>query len=241
MLNLYQINLSGISVLMAVLLLAVSFTGAQTCNVDSGYRGGAFTVYYEQRHLVKLHRSLDEMPPQIREKLDKHLRDKLGSDFVKKLKLEYFEYLDLEQLRKEFPSLYDINAKIGAYDLLFRFSDKANGLKFYYVKMRLNEDGTVADEIDLPNIAFEPNKAKLIPCKRAVEIAASRGFPKQYQSVEFRYSPERGRFIWIIHDKRETTPDSEDFLVTLGHIFNYIDIDANSGEVVRTYKSGFTL
>ena len=61
-------------VVLATRILACSFRAiAQRCEVDSGFRGGYFRVGYEQRKLVKLFRSLVEIPEEVSKRLNEHL------------------------------------------------------------------------------------------------------------------------------------------------------------------------
>lgn len=208
---------------------------AQRCEVDSGFRGGYFRVGYEQRELVKLFRSLDEIPEEVRHRLDEHLREKLGDTFAQNLKFEEGQWLDLKNLRKQFPTVYEENAKLGSYDLLYSFSNPYKGLKAFFTKMVLNEDGSVNREIGLPDIASNPGKANIISCWDAYSIAANNGFPSEFSSARFEYSEKKRIFIWIITDTRETEPD-DPLMPRFNGTYKHIEIGANTGTVVRIYK-----
>jgi len=208
---------------------------AQRCEVDSGFRGGYFRIGYEQRELVKLFRSLDEIPEEVRNRLNEYLREKLGDTFAHKLRFEEGQWLDLKNLRKQFPSVYEENAKLGSYDLLFSFSDPYKGLKAFFTKMALNDDGSVNREIGLPDIASNPAKADIISCRDAYSIATSNGFPTEFSSARFEYSEEKKVFVWIITDSRETEPD-DPLMPRFKGTYKRIEIDANTGTVVRIYK-----
>jgi hypothetical protein len=220
----------------AFLLLSCSArTIAQRCEVDSGFRGGYFRVGYEQRELVKLFRNLDEIPEEVRNQLNQHLREKLGYTFAQNLKFEEGQWLDLKNLRKQFPSVFEENAKLGSYDLLFSFSDPYKGLKAFFTRIVLNDDGSVNREIGLPDIASNLAKADIISCWDAYSIAASNGFPSEVSSASFEYSQEKKVFVWIITDTRETEPD--DLLMPrFNGTYKHVEIDANTGTVVRIYK-----
>jgi hypothetical protein len=216
-------------------LFGCSEVAAQKCDVDSGFRGNYFRVGYEQRKLVKVFSSLDEIPERVRSHLDEYLRIKLGDAFTHKLKFEQGEWLDLEKLRKKFPSLYEENASLGSYDLTFSFSEPDKGLKAFFTKMALNDDGSVKAEILLPDISQNPEKAELISCREAYSIAESKGFPTQFSSARFEYSQKQKSFIWIITDSREVQPDNP--LMRRGKgTYRRIEINANTGAVVRIYK-----
>lgn len=228
---------------VASALLALSCSApavAQRCKVDSGFRGAYFRVGHEQRELVKLFRSLDYLPKDVRNRLNEYLREKLGDRFAHKLKFEEGEWLDLNNLREQFPSVYAENVRLGSYDLLFSFSDPDRGLKAFFTKMALNDDGSVSREISLPDIASNPAKAEIIPCKDAYSIAARNGFPRAFSSASFEYSEEKKVFIWIITDSRETEPD-DPLMPRFKGTYKHIEIDANTGAVVRIYKETIAL
>ena len=220
---------------------------AQKCNVDSGFRGNRLPIYNEQSHLVKLFKNINELPENVRSKLYLYLNKRLGVKFAKKLKFDEGRYLNLEPLKKEFPRQYEEELRSGAYALTFYFSDKSNGLKYYFTQLTLDADGSIKEEINLPEIAVNPVKAKIISCKTALSIAEKNGFPKEYQSITFEYSFEQNSFIWIVTDNRETLPDDDSssgnnvILVLIGHLFNKIAINANDGSVIKKYKDGFAL
>jgi hypothetical protein len=216
-------------------LLCAAQIRAQRCDVDSGFRGSYFNVGYKQRAFVKFFRSLDEIPQNVRDRLNEYLRARLGEDFVRRLKFEEGERLDLEGLREKFPAVYKENAKRGSYDLLFFFADPDKGLKSFFSKMALNEDGSVNIDIRLPDIASNPAKAAIISCQDAYSVAATNGFPKEFSRAGFEYSEGQKSFIWIVTDSRETQPD-DPLMPRLNGTYKKIEIDANAGKVVRIYK-----
>lgn len=226
--------------LFALVLFLFSFSPvySQECGkVDSGFRGGGFNIYYEQRHLVKPLRNLNDLPENVRNQLQLYFNKKLGKQFAKKLKFDGGEYLDLNRLKQEFPNLYEPNLKYGAYDLLFYFSDKSKGLKYFYSKLVLHEDGSVSQELNLPDIGKNPEKGTIISCKEASKIAEKNGFPKKFQSQWFHYNAELKTFIWEIHDRRPTTPDESSWGFKGKGTYLTIEINANTGEVIRIYKN----
>jgi hypothetical protein len=229
---------------IAILILAPLFPGhlfAQQCDVDSGFRGNRFEVdRFSRKHLLKPIGKLSDLPAEVRRKLENHLTEKLGKRFLKHLQFEGGEYLDLVALRTESPKEYEINSKIGSYDFLFRFSKPSKGLKYFYSRIALFEDGSVADDIALPNVSLDSAKAALIPCKDASMIAGKNGFPLKYQNIEFGYSFSADAFVWIVSDRRAIEPDKTGGvadLVLMGKgTFRRIEIEAHTGKVLRIYK-----
>lgn len=227
------------SAIIAVLVtLCTQPVSAQKCDVDSGFRGSYFRVGYEQRELVKFFRSLDEVPENVRNRLDEYLNKKLGGSFRERLKFEEGEWLDRVKLKEQFPSVYQENAELGSYDLLFFFSDTDKGLAAFFSKMVLNEDGSVKVDIRLPDIGSNPEKSEIISCAEAYSIAATRDFPIDLSSAQFEYSEEQKSFVWIITDSREVDPD-DSLLMIIGRFngtYRRIEISANTGAVIRIYK-----
>ena len=204
--------------------------------VDSGFRGGGFNIYYEQRHLVKPLRKLNDLPENVRNQLDVYFNKKLGKQFAKKLKFDGGQYLELSRLKQEFPNLYESNLKYGSYDLLFYFSDKTKGLRYFYSKLVLNEDGSVSQELNMPEIGKNPGRGIIISCNEASKIAEKNGIPPKFQSQWFNYNNKLGVFIWEIHDRRPTTPDESLLGLTGKGTYFTVEINANTGEVLKKYK-----
>lgn len=215
---------------------------ARSCDVDSGFRGTVFSFdRYANRDLVKPIGKLEDLPTDVRGKLYAHLTAKLGKTFLKRLKYDGGEWLDLVALRKRAGDSWKADSSVGAYDLLFHFSDRSRGLKHFYTKISLSDDGSVARDIGLPNINFDPSKAVIISCENAISIAEEKGFPKTVQRVNFDYSPTDDAFVWVISDSRPVESDTTDNnvldLVQIGQrSYRKIEINANTGKVLRVYK-----
>ncbi len=216
-------------------LLCLTQALGQKCSVDSGFRGSSYSINrYKNRELIKTIRNLDEIPLPVRNRLNEHLKSKLGEEFFRKLKLEWGEWIDLERLKRESPKDYEWNAPMGAFDLVFWFSDSTKGLKSFYSTIVLNNDGSIRKDILLPNIRANPEKSKIISCEDAISIAAGLGFPRHALDVSFEYSEKQDSFIWVITDTSGTTPD-EPLIIGQG-TYKKIEIHANTGSVIRVYK-----
>jgi hypothetical protein len=216
---------------LALSLLCCCQAMGQKCSVDSGFRGGRFNVYYEQRHLVKLFRNIDELPSTVKLRLDEYLQRKLGRAFAKRLQFDEGQWLDLKKLKQQFPDLYESNLKLGAYDLLFRFSAADKGLKYFYAKVALNDDGSVNEEITLPNIGADPTKASIVSCKQAIAVAVAQGFPRERIFPWFEYSAEHDSFIWKLSDSQRIDPGAPG-----NGTYRVVDVNASTGKVLRVYE-----
>jgi len=221
---------------ITITLLCTGQAFGQQCPVNSGFRGTRYSIdRYKNGELIKTVHTLQDIAIPIRNRLNAHLKSKLGDVFSRRLKFGWGYWVDLERLKRESPDVYEWNAPMGSYDLVFWFSDPKKGLKALYSKIILNDDGTIREDINLPNIAANPEKALIIPCRKAVSIAVNQGFPKQALHIKFGYSPEQHSFVWIITDVTGTEPD--DPLAVKGQgTYKNIQIDANTGLVLRIYK-----
>jgi len=212
-------------------LCGAEYAYGKACKVDAGFRGSRFHVYYEQRHLVTVSHRWKSLPRSVKSKLKEQLEARLGRQFAKRLQIDEIQTLDLGKLQREFPALYDQNRKLGTYDLLFRFSDRSIGLKYFYTKLFANADGSVNEQIRLPNIAADLQMANLISCEAAVQKGVDEGFPREDTSPDFGYSSECDCFVWVLTSGKAIAQTS---LVGKG-TYKKIDIDANTGRVLRRY------
>jgi hypothetical protein len=173
---------------------------AQRRTVEAGYQGSrySFRVYRP----VTIHR-LNELPSVVSSKLEVHLKQRLGVEFYSKLKFDWGDAINLDDLYRTEP--YWKKEKVGAYDLVFHFSDESKGLKAFYCKLLLDANGDVMDELHLPAVASEPLKAKLIPAKQALEIASKNDFVGPHIWPTFDYYVETDSFVWIIEDSQPVT------------------------------------
>ncbi|MGQ0542929.1 MAG: hypothetical protein ACT4O9_13905 [Blastocatellia bacterium] len=209
----------------------------QKCDVDSGFRGSRYSIdRYKNRSLIKGIASLSEIPMPARGKLIEHLRSKLGDRFFKRLKFDGGEWVDLATLKLQSPKDYEWNSPMGAYDLVFRFSDTQKGLKYFYSKLVLDDDGSIREDIGLPDIGAHAEKAQIISCRRAIEIAVANGFPRRSVSVRFEYDSDENAFVWIVTDSRGTTPD-EGLMGFVGQgTYKTAFINAGTGKLIRIAK-----
>jgi hypothetical protein len=229
------------SLLCLVLFLSAFLIDArsQKCNVDSGFLGGGFDIYYEQRNYATLFRKLGSLPKPVRQKLETYLKTRVGKKFYAKLKFDEGRRLDLKRLGRDFPDLYKSNEQLGSYYLLFYFKDESKGLKSFFADMRLRDDGSVSEDIKLPNIANEPSKGNIISCREVSQIAEKNGFALKDQSIWFQYSKDTDSFVWEVTGV-PVEPDNSGGVLGLIMIgkgtFRKMDIDATTGSVRRIYK-----
>jgi hypothetical protein len=234
-----------------IALLALSFlfgptitSYAQERTVEAGYRGArySFQVYKP----VTIHQ-LNVLPANVVAKLTAYLKQRLGTQFYHRLKFDEGEAINLEELYRTEPTWKA--EKVGSYDLVFHFSDEPNGLKAFYSKLLLDANGVVMEEINLPQIAGAPLKAKLISVKQALKIATQDGFVGQHLSPDFDYYANTDSFAWVIEDSEAITkpgicpsevgPQS---LPEVGHaLYRRVFIEAHTGRILKRecYSFGF--
>lgn len=219
---------------IGVIFFSLFFIGkifGQECPVKSGFADNRFSAYYKHREYVKSVENIEQIPLFIKEKLFFHLTKKLGSEFTRKLNFDWGEYLDIENLKKDNSNLYKENRRLGTAFFNFHYSDKSKGLKSYAVIIALNENGSLAEEIYLPDIFKNPSKGKIISCNEALQIAERKGFT-QKSYVGFEYSYKHKSFIWIVD---RAIPIEKPLAIGQG-LFERLEMDANSGLILKVWK-----
>jgi hypothetical protein len=226
---------------ITIIVLCAEQAIGQKCSVDSGFRGATYSIdRYKNRDLIKTIQRLSEIPVPVRSSLEAHLKSKLGEAFSRKVKFGWGYWIDLERLKRESPRDYEWNEPMGSYDLVFWFSDTKKGLKSFYFNLVLNDDGSIRKGMNLPDIATHPEKVQIISCKEAYTVAMNQGFPRDTLSARFDYSEEEQSFVWIVTDIRGTKPD-EPLIIAGKGTYKHIEINANTGSVVRIYKETIIL
>src|SRR5207245_2836578 len=90
-------------------------------------------------------------------------------------------------------------------------------------------DGSVIQEIDLPEIAKHPDRAQFISTSKAFEIATKKGFDTTKSRVELGYQANPGVCVFTFSQMvRQNGPRL---------FFKCIDIDAHSDKVLKSYDT----
>ena len=108
---------------------------------------------------------------------------------------------------------------------VFKYADSRHGLKEYYARTRLDSDGEVIKEIDLPEVAKFPNKASIISVDAAADIARSHGFESKTMNIDIRYNEDAGSLVWIFY----TSAGTHDFI----GLTKILVVDAHSGQILK--------
>src|SRR5262245_36024942 len=115
------------------------------------------------------------IPEPARSRIIKHLKDRFGAEFFNKLTLVGGQVVDFKALRKQEPNSKDYKWEVHAYRLHLRLSLPEDGIEFYDAIIECRSDGSVIEEIDLPETAKFPERAKFISTTKAFQIAKEKG------------------------------------------------------------------
>lgn len=217
--------------LLTALSLAAVIAFCRGCPVDAGFRGGGFHVGWEQRDLVKVSRGWKSLPPAVKARVRSALEAHAGSQFFRRLELRQVQTLDVRALRRQFPEVAERNRELGAYHLLFRFSDRSRGLKYYYFDSFVHEDGTLTKRIPLPETAATPGKGLTISCEAAREKARKFGIPPEFALLDFEFVPKFKNFIWKVADTRKVDPGELRIFEGKGP-YRVLLVDAGTGQIL---------
>ncbi len=209
---------------------AQNFKNFGKCPVEYGYES-SHNFLKDNKARVTIEK-LSVISPDIRNAILQQLQMRVGSSYTSKLKLDYGYLLDFDQAD---PLKPNDKQRIDAYDLVFKASDKGKGLKAFRFKVVADGSGKLIDDLALPNIASEPQKAKLISCKEALAIASRNGFPRERTSIYFVYDWESGSFTWMLSDNKTVEPDEPLFFIGKG-TYRKMLIEAHTGKVLKIYK-----
>ena len=215
--------------------LFASQTAAQNCPVEDGYRGTSnFSRNTESFVSV---RKLNEISPSIQRRIEAQLKARVGEQFYERLRFDYGDAEDFDDSSLLKPNEVE---RIDGYDFNFKFSDKRKGLKAFHFKVAADADGHIINDLALPDIASNPQKANLISCKQALAIASKNGFPLERSSIYFEYDRKTESFNWRISDSQAVEPDEPSFGFGQG-TYKKISIEAETGKVLKIYKETIVL
>jgi len=170
----------------------------------------------------KIFKSLDALPESVRAIAVNHLRERIGNDFYSRLEFVSGSSIDIEEYLRINPGT---KWKVHSYELVFRYADSTHGLKEYYARTRLDIDGEVIAEIDLPEISKFPQKADIISVDKAADLAKSRGFKSDKMTIRFRYDENVGSFVW----RFESFGGEDRFTAST----KVLIVDAHSGQILK--------
>jgi hypothetical protein len=177
--------------------------------------------------------SLDDLPGPVRTRLVAHLKKKLGEPFYSSLRLCGGQIVDFAEFHRREPDWKDYQWEVFAYNLHFEFRVPEKGIEVYQCDIRLRADGSVVEDIGLPDIALHPELGTFAPFSSAVRVATDAGFDMPRCDSEMSYRSKEGRFIYsfrqIVSSFRSVVGGGRSYDVRT------IEIDAHTGKIIRVF------
>jgi hypothetical protein len=212
-----------------VVLLMVSIGSAWCSPPQSVTRYPALRYYSGGLYEAAKPHSLAEIPESIRLGLVAHLRTRLGNDFYRRLQFSGGQVVNIHELHRVYPDSINFRWEVPAYDLLFTFHMSEIGLDSYTAEIQLRANGSVLQELDLPDFADDPGKLHFTTLGEALLTAESKGFDPGKVAAQIAYDSKADALIW-----RLSAVSFFDGLVTK---FENIDIYVDSGKVAKVYTT----
>jgi len=173
-------------------------------------------------------KSLNDIPESVRTKLVAHLKKRLGEPFYSSLQLCGGQIVAFAEFHRRESGWKDYKWEVFAYNLHFEFRLADKGIEFYQASIRLRADGSVIEDIDLPNIAQHPERAAFVPLSSAVQAATAAGFDISHCEIEIAYRPKDDRCVYSFQQLvRRDGPSL---------YFKCVDVDAHTGKQLRIFK-----
>jgi hypothetical protein len=205
---------------LIVLLLTSSSAFAEIPKSVSKQGSSLYLGGYDAREP----KSMSEIPPLVRSRLESHLRERLGETIFRRLVLDGGQIVDVPQLLRSDPSANDYQWEIPSFRLSFKLVLPEAGISSYVATIELRADGSVIQDIDLPCFACAPDKLRVLPLAEAAAIATDAGFSKTDAAVEIDYQADIDSLVWIFSQQI-----SDD-----GNVIKYdrMSLDAHTGAII---------
>ncbi len=175
-------------------------------------------------------KSLEDVPEPARTRLVTHLKQRLGERFYSTLHLSGGQIVDFAEFHRIDPTWKEFKREVFAYNLHFRFRLPAKGIEYYTASIRLRTDGSVIEEIDLPNIVKHPERADFVSLSTAIQTATAAGFDiPRLDNVQIEYRPKDDRCVYTF----EQLTHHEGIKLS----YKCLDVDAHTGKKLRTYNT----
>ena len=168
------------------------------------------------------YKSVDTLPISIQIRLREYLTDRVGTDFLPRLRFRVASFVDPTLV----PEVVRMHKQLGrvyvAYVVLFDLplSDGSS----YCAGVHMTAEGDVVMDIGVPKIATSQSKRHIISRSEAEAIAKRQGLtdPLQDPFTSLRYSTQRDSLVWEI---------AEISTSAAGHkVFASCMIDAHTGQ-----------
>ena len=181
---------------------------------------------YQPREL----RAWTDVTSDVRERLAAHLSERLGKPFYERLKFVGGEAVNLDELHRVLPASRKFPREVPTYLLWFEFEMPEVGIRVYTASIALRHDGSVIREIDLPPFASEPGKLRFVPLTEVTARLIAKGsINGKTTTVNIGYDLKKAQIVWHYE---QALPGSS----AVVNVRN-IDVNANTGVVLRRYKN----
>ncbi len=167
--------------------------------------------------------SIHDLPEDIQRKVKTLFINRVGEKFYNRLILNGGQVVNLTRLYAVVPSAKSWKYVPPIYSLCFTILDNTKHISLYSFILKLNKQGNVIGEIELPNIKQNPSKSQIITLDEAKQIAVANNFYNKYTDVKTVYYPATDSIVWKFEqlEPGEGTRDQKQLL-----------IDASNGSVV---------
>ena len=159
---------------------------------------------------------LSQLPEAVRFSLLKHVRSRIGDAAFSRLLFEGGQVVDKKRLYRDEPDAKDYEWTIPTYELHFMFVMTEHPVVRYCAEIELDEAGGVIKEIDLPRYSKSPEKLRIVPVAKALDVAATKGVPADKAFVDAGYAAEFDNLEWLVSYSTPREPTG--FTVTTLHL-----------------------
>jgi len=222
----------GISIMfrlfsLLALLIIMSSATAEENNVEpiTSYGGFIYFGSYEPKEP----KSLLDIPVNIRSQLIQHLVKRLGAEFYSSLSFNGGQIVNIGELYKMEPNVKDHKWEVHSYDLHFELSKPEIGIQSYIAQITLRQDGSIINEINLPDFSKNPEKLKFYSLSDAYNKSKKSGFDTEHVNVSLTYDTKTDSLVWKF--EQETDDDG------LSIYYKNIEISTHTGEIINKYQS----
>lgn len=167
--------------------------------------------------------SIHDLPEDIQRKVKTLLINRTGEKFYHRLILNGGQVINLKRLYAVVPSAKLWKYVPPIYSLCFTILDSTKHSSLYSFILKLDKQGNVIGEIELPDIKHNTSKSTIITMEAAKQIAAANNFYDVYTNVKSRYYSKTGAIVWEVEqtDPGEGTKERR-----------ILFIDASNGSVL---------
>lgn len=140
--------------------------------------------------------SMNDLPLPIRQKVDEHFTERVGTQFYRNLTFNGGQMVNLQRFYSTNPIARQNGYIPPAYSLCFSILDSVTHDSYYTFQLKLDSSGSLIGPVPLPDIKHHPERAKIIGLDRAKAVAALAGFDKPWTEAKTAYYPKTEAIVW---------------------------------------------